>query len=384
MFKLLSVLLFLPLTFVLLGQELSNGHVVSIEIDSALIKNGLECKLFSYGLDTSFVLGAGESQFSFGYKTKVLMELELYILSGGIVSTKQLYSCADEVIVKVKADESEKGFNTIIRSKCNDQLTELYQKYVKLCKPTNLNFEMKPRDSMYMVGVTKGVLPEIRRATMKAYDSLVKAKAPPALLALLLNKDFDNHYYSFRKYSKVSDYYLAEFGKRIAYLDDLSVSSPQLLELKNNISRFNERSPRALTDFNIMSSDKTNVSLKRMAKAHKYVLVNVWLRSCGPCRMFNKAMPGSYDELKRLGVKIVNVNADFFESEWQEASETDDLLGVDGYTNANSRARYFYNPANRFPAKILFVNGTEVMAANTKSPAELVEQIKKLEGGYSD
>lgn len=119
------------------------------------------------------------------------------------------------------------------------------------------------------------------------------------------------------------------------------------------------------------------VVLSDILADNDYLLINIWIRSCGPCRKFNKEIAKNYESLRAQGIQIVNVNADYFSKNWLAATEEDNIHGLNLYTSPYSVFFHYYNPENRFPQKYLYNRKGEFLGSGVSNAEELLRMIKQ-------
>lgn len=357
--------------------ELKDFTVI-VDIDPGLNKD-LPIKIYSFETDSSVSRSTNSDTLIFQGKTDHLQQLDLRV----DVTTDKFFVYDDTVTIKIIPG----GFNgyTISKtaSKYKDSIFKYYEEYLLFCGgEENIGLLFKHGDSLYMDSLARHVLPQIRKVTKEAYDSLLTRNAPDILLADLLSGQFESYYVSFNKYDSIDHDDYSFFEERIATFEALDYPIKTIEDLRNNINRFNKQAyqPRVLLDKSLPDIDGNYVSLKSVAAKNKYVLLTLWIRNCRPCRAFNKDLHKVYDQLREAGLEVININADRYESDSRPLVDQDNMKGFNLYTNAESPLKLYYNQKGSFPVKKLFSSdGKEiVLDEKIKTPEHLLEIVRGL------
>jgi peroxiredoxin len=79
-------------------------------------------------------------------------------------------------------------------------------------------------------------------------------------------------------------------------------------------------------DFTVPGMDGTPVTLSKMIKGHKYLLLDFWASWCGPCRHENPNIVRAYRKFHDKGFDILSVSLDRNREAWITAAKKDGLI----------------------------------------------------------
>ncbi len=79
-------------------------------------------------------------------------------------------------------------------------------------------------------------------------------------------------------------------------------------------------------DFEMNNEEGSPVRLSSIYPRSKYLLVDFWASTCGPCRLENVNIKSAYDQFRGKGFDVVGVSTDVREEHWLAAVELDRLI----------------------------------------------------------
>ncbi|PHN01363.1 thioredoxin family protein [Flavilitoribacter nigricans] len=272
----------------------------------------------------------------------------------------------DTVRIRIVKDDSDLEYIPIVESTYNDQFLPVYGQFQELSG--GIGYQVNHNDSLFMDSLVHQIIPAYRKNALQAYDSLVRQDLPVAYLAFILNMIYDGLYAKF-------NYSPEEANALIKSVDQLMAEPCAVPDLESLMYKTNslfaddqrELYHRIRTD----SSDNYRKIREAMAD-HKYVVLNFWMKSCGPCRNFNQEVSERYEQLQSAGIEIINVNADAFDEEWLSAGSYDQLRGLDLYGGPFYPLLNYYNPQGYFPLKVIYDGDGNYVEHPTRTVDELL------------
>ena len=79
-------------------------------------------------------------------------------------------------------------------------------------------------------------------------------------------------------------------------------------------------------DFEMKDTRGNLVMLSDTYRDTKYLLLDFWASTCGPCRKENLIIRSAYDQFHSLGFDVLGVSSDVRKEQWLEAIEKDGLI----------------------------------------------------------
>lgn len=233
----------------------------------------------------------------------------------------------------------------------------------------SLSYDVKKNDSIYMDSLRRIIVPQLRSNAFTAFDSVVGINGYTLHDATILNyiygslfKGFDSTVDSFK-----------ELTQRVEEVSKDSCLNQELLLTKVSLAAQSvARSNLPLFEEVLAARTINTQAIKKALATNEFVLLNFWIKSCGPCRKFNREVSKNYDALKAKGIEIVNVNADYFTDDWLTAGGTDNIQGVNLYEGAFSPLLSYYNPDEVFPVKVLYNSLGQYVDISVKSIEDLL------------
>lgn len=118
-----------------------------------------------------------------------------------------------------------------------------------------------------------------------------------------------------------------EFNEYIMIFDTILYKYKGLVLLKEQVARM-ERVDIGKTapDFEISDIDGKMIRLSDKYSGSKYLLLDFWASTCGPCRKENKHILAAYNKYHSRGFDVLGVSTDTNKEMWFNAIEKDGLL----------------------------------------------------------
>ena len=117
-----------------------------------------------------------------------------------------------------------------------------------------------------------------------------------------------------------------DIKKNLALLNPGLLQTPYAEILQNLISTREAVSiGKPAPDFTVPGMDGTPVTLSKIIKGHKYLLLDFWASWCGPCRHENPNIVRAYRKFHDKGFDILSVSLDRNREAWITATKKDGL-----------------------------------------------------------
>lgn len=139
---------------------------------------------------------------------------------------------------------------------------------------------------------------------------------PASYLCIKILKDIDWSFDSGREYNEY-----------ISILDTSLNEYAELAKIKEQVARMEQVDVgKTAPDFEITDLNGQNVKLSDKYSDTKYLLLDFWASTCGPCRKENKHILEAYNKYHKKGFDVFGVSTDTKKELWIDAIEKDGLV----------------------------------------------------------
>ncbi|MHC1705005.1 MAG: redoxin domain-containing protein [Tenuifilaceae bacterium] len=320
-------------------------------VDSILVRNGKFKIKLEIDHPKEFLIHNKRNQFEFRDSKTIWLEPANVNISGDFNFLKNL---------KINGSES-------------NLIYETYQKMLDSLKT-------KITSTWQSMDLEKNT--ETKEIIQKKYDSLKVLIPKKVLMNLLTNSNsyvtlsilYKECYFAFRHLSK----------KEISQVYDKLPDSLKNTSLGTDILKYINLPgiPNVGEQaYEIAQSNPENKLIKLSDFKGKYVLVEFWSSSCGPCRMSNKEMRKIYDKYKNSNFEILGVAGDNKKEDWIKAIATDSITwpNISDLKGWHNEAFLVYDITNKgIPYNILIDPKGTIIREALCSPIALEKEMKKI------
>lgn len=129
---------------------------------------------------------------------------------------------------------------------------------------------------------------------------------------------------------------------------------------------------------NIILPDVQGNELSLSDFASKYVLIDFWSSTCGPCRLENKNLLKAYEEFGERGFEIFSISLDTEKSKWKAAMEKDKMIwaSVSDLQGRNGKYPVMYDISS-IPTNYLLNPKGEIIDKYIRGN-DLIEKLKSI------
>lgn len=350
----------------------SNTYTLDIQIDPGLDITG---KIFFLEDNEDFEFQSSKGlAYIISRPTDHPQHLELCIEQSFGVECQYLFVSTDTLTIKIITEDSQWKYRTEVSSSEQLRLKAAAADFYEVRGDQSM--QIRTRDSVYMDSIITQVLPDIRRAELKAYQVLKNRDYSNSIKAFILFDIFHRSYEDMSTYIPISDTEIAYFKQEVNALLENGPATYDLELLAQKLEMLLQEGKRFHDDL-LIDNDGSPVVLGDVLSNNDYVLINIWVEFCGPCRKFNKEIAENYESLRAQDIQIVNVNADYFSKNWLAAATEDNIQGLNLYTAPYSVFFHYYNPENLFPQKYLYNRKGEFLGSSVSNIEELLQLTKQ-------